>query len=120
MKIKNIGLGAGLLLGGGFTYFGGFLMSLHSPSDDTGIMLVGGAVFLIPGIIILGTTLLGWNGAKLIRSLGDKTKSNSSDDKKNIYIKIGIVLFVGWLAWPFISGAAGMVFFTVMYLVMEP
>lgn len=95
MKIRDIGLGAGLLLGGGLTFIGGFAMTFHTPSDNTGIMLVLGAVFLIPGIIILCITLFSWLAAKLYSSSDNNTKS---------YVKIGaLVLLIGWITWPFIS-----------------
>ena len=48
MKIRDIGLGAGLLLGGGLTFIGGFAMTFHTPSDNTGIMLVLGRCVSYP------------------------------------------------------------------------
>ena len=95
MKIKFLGFGAGFLLGAGLILAGLFSMSFHSPNDNTGIMIVLGALFLIPGIIIFSITLFSWISAKLYNSSDVKTKRN---------VKIGVfVLLLAWFTWPNIS-----------------
>lgn len=95
MKIRHLGLSAGLMIGGSFILFGIITMNLHPLNEPTGIMLIIGAAFLIPGVIIVSITLISWFSVKLYRSDDVKTKRK---------IKIFILLFtLGWIIWSVIT-----------------
>jgi len=70
---------------------------MSPPNESTGIMIMLGLLFFIPGLIIAAVTVFSWLAAKLYSSFGDRTK---------LYVRGGFaVLVVGWVGWLMISAA---------------
>ena len=95
MKIRDLGLFGGLFAGGGLMLVGGAMMAMQPSNDPSGIMIVLGLLFFIPGFIIAVIAVFSWLAAKLYSSFGDRTKT---------YVRGAIVVFIiGSIAWSLIS-----------------
>lgn len=90
MRLRDIGLTTGLGVGGGLMLFGGLMMFMSPPNESTGIIIVLGLLFFIPGFIIAAVAVGSWLVAKLYSSLGNRAK---------LYVWRGFaLLIVGWFA----------------------
>ena len=75
--------------------FGGAMMFMQPSNDPSGIIIVLGLLFFIPGFIIAVIAVFSWLAAKLYSSFGDRTKT---------YVRGAIVVFIiGSIAWSLIS-----------------
>jgi hypothetical protein len=77
--------------------FGGSMMSMQQSNDPSGVMIVLGLLFFVPGFIIAAVVVFNWLAAKLYSSFGDQTK---------LYVRGGVgLLAIAWIAWSLISSA---------------
>jgi len=77
--------------------FGGSMMSMQQSNDPSGVMIVLGLLFFVPGFTITAVVVFNWLAAKLYGSFGNQTK---------LYVRRGFgLLVIGWIAWSLISSA---------------
>jgi hypothetical protein len=95
LKYKDLGLGAGLALGGSLV-LGGFVLMSHASTDGGGgIMIVLGFLLVVPGAFIVVSAIVVWLFSTLYGSLSKTTKRK---------VKWGIAtLILGSMAWFSIS-----------------
>lgn len=77
--------------------FGGSMMAMQQSDDPSGVMIVLGLLFFVPGFIIAAVVVFNWLVARLYSSFGNQTK---------LYVRGGFgLLVIGWIAWSLISSA---------------
>jgi hypothetical protein len=91
LKIRKLGLGAGLALGGILMLAGYLMMSLTSSGGGGGIMIVLGLLLILPGAFITVSTLAAWLLSKIYGSLSD-------GNKRRVKYSF-LILFLGSIAW---------------------